>query len=92
MKYCPKCGGPMYPVKKSDGIYLKCRRCGYEVKATEKDLEKYKVVHKTEAKDKVVNTKVVTEAKKSAATPEELESAKEEYYELVLDQLGEYGD
>jgi len=92
LKYCPKCGGPMFPVKKGKTIYLKCRRCGYEMKATEKDLKKYKVVHKTDEKEKVVTTKVISQVRKASASPDELERAKEEYYELVLDQLGEYGE
>lgn len=82
----------MFPVKKGNEIYLKCRRCGYEIKATEKDLEQYKVVHKADKKSKVVTTKVVSQVKKKGSSPEDLESAKEEYYELVLDQLGEYGE
>ncbi|MEB3806397.1 MAG: transcription elongation factor [Desulfurococcales archaeon] len=92
MKYCPKCGGPMFPIKKGDKIYLKCRRCGYEMEATEKDLEKYRVVRKADEKHKVVTTKVVSQVRRTQGSPEDLESAKEEYYELVLDQLGEYGE
>ena len=92
MKYCPKCGGVMVPVKKGDKYYLRCRRCGYEVEATEEDLKEYRIVHKTSKSEKVVTTKVISQVKKEGASPEDLETAKEEYYELVLDQLGEYGD
>ncbi len=90
MKFCPKCGGVMIPVKKGDKIVLKCRRCGYEMPATEEDLKKYRVVRKTG--EKVITTKVVSEVKKTKAGAEDLEQAREDYYELVLDQLGEYGE
>jgi len=92
VKFCPKCGGIMVLIKKGDKAYLRCQRCGYEVEATEEDLKKYKVVSKVDEKEKVITTKVVSEAKDEAASEEEIERMKEEYYELVLEQLGEYGE
>ena len=92
MKYCPKCGGVMVPVKKEGKYYLRCRRCGYEIEATEEDLKEYRIVHKTSKNEKVVTTKIVSQVRRAGTGKEELETAKEEYYELVLDQLGEYGD
>lgn len=90
MKFCPKCGGPMVPVKKGDTIVLKCIKCGYEMPAPPDVLEKYKVTKKT--KEKVVTTKVVSEVEKLGVDKEMLEQAKEEYYEFVLEQMGEYGE
>ncbi len=92
MKFCPKCGGPMVPVKKDGEIVLKCQRCGYEMPAPKEIIEKYRAVHKTRKDDKVISTKVITKIEKSAVSQEDIEQAKEEFYELVLDQIGEYGD
>ena len=82
----------MVLVKKGDKHFLRCQRCGFEVEAKESDLKKYKVVSRVDEKEKVITTKVVSEARKSPASEEEIERMKEEYYELVLDQLGEYGE
>lgn len=92
MKFCPKCGGIMLPVRKDGKIVLKCQRCGYEMPADEKTLKQYKIVRKTREEDKVVTTKTVVEAEKLGVDKETLEQAKEEFYELVLDQIGEYGE
>jgi DNA-directed RNA polymerase subunit M len=91
LKFCPKCGGVMVPQKKPDGtIVLKCMRCGYEMPADEKALKSYK--GEAKAAEKVITTKVVSKAKTTKVSKEELEQAREDYYELVLDQIGEYGE
>ncbi len=93
MKFCPKCGGPMVPVKKGENkIILKCQRCGYEMPAPKEIIESYRAVHKTRKEEKIISTKVIAKVEKSAVSKEDIEQAKEEYYELVLDQIGEYGD
>ena len=90
MKFCPKCGAPMVPLKKGDTIVLKCIKCGYEMPATPDILKKYKIESK--AGEKVVTTKVISKHEESAMSKEMLEQAKEEYYEFVLEQMGEYGE
>ncbi len=90
MKFCPKCGGVMVPVRKDGKIVFRCTRCGYEMPATEEDLKKYRV--RSKGAEKVYTTKVISKAPQTPATGEDLEQAKEEFYELVLDQLGEYGE
>ncbi len=49
----------MRPVRRSDGVYLKCIRCGYEVKATAKDLKGYtistRIVHTAKEKTVVIS-------------------------------------
>ncbi len=90
MKFCPKCGGVMVPVKKGDKIVLKCKVCGYEEPASEEVLKKYRV--RSKGGERVFTTKVISKAVKTEAGKEELEQAREEFYELVLDQLGEYGE
>lgn len=77
---------------KREGIHLvKCVRCGYEEVLERKDEEAYKTVVKGERK--VLTTKVISKRKGlEVKREEELEQAKDSYYELVLDQMGEYGD
>ncbi|MEB2792691.1 MAG: transcription elongation factor [Caldisphaeraceae archaeon] len=94
MMFCPKCGGVMIPIKKNGKIILRCTKCGYEMKATEKAMKEYTNINKTTEKEKVLTTKTIgqEESTNNEETKEEFEQAKEEYYELVLDQMGEYGD
>ncbi|MCE4599927.1 MAG: RPA12/RPB9/RPC11 RNA polymerase family protein [Desulfurococcales archaeon] len=92
MRFCPKCGGLMVPIKKEGKILLKCQRCGYEIEASKKEVDKYKSVSRPDETAKVVSTKVISKARRTVATEEDIEQAREDYYELVLDQIGEYGD
>lgn len=91
---CPKCGSLMVPQKRGDKIVLVCTNpsCGYEKEATQEDLRVLRVVAKPSVKAKVRTTGKPAEARKSKLSKEELDQAKEEYYELVLDQMGEYGE
>ena len=90
MKFCPKCGAPMVPVKKDNTVVLKCTKCGYEMPAPPEILKKYRLESKT--KEKIVTTKVISKREESEVDKELLEQAKEEYYEFVLEQMGEYGE
>ncbi|WP_281086581.1 transcription elongation factor [Caldisphaera lagunensis] len=92
--FCPKCGGVMVPIKKNGKVLLRCTKCGYEMEATSNAVNEYKSVSKTAEKEKVLTTKTVGQEENvnSEENKEELEQAKEDYYELVLDQMGEYGD
>jgi len=92
LKFCPKCGGIMVPRRKDGGLVLACMRCGYEMKADKKALESYAGTSKAEQKARVKTSEVSTGASKGKSLREELEQAREDYYELVLDQLGEYGE
>lgn len=57
-RFCPRCGGLMKPVKKNDGVHLKCIRCGYEMRASAKDLKTYhmktRIVHSEREKTIVI--------------------------------------
>jgi len=92
LKFCPKCGAMMVPVKKDDDTILRCHVCGYEERASKETLEKYKSVAKPDKKAKVVSTGMVSKASKAGGAKEEIEQAKDDYYELVLEQMGEYGE
>jgi DNA-directed RNA polymerase subunit M len=92
--FCPKCGGVMIPIKKNGKTILRCTKCGYEMEAPSNTVNEYKTVSKTAEKEKVLTTKTIGQEQNvdSEENKEELEQAKEDYYELVLDQMGEYGD
>ncbi|MCE4604188.1 MAG: transcription elongation factor [Aeropyrum sp.] len=90
MKFCPKCGGVMLPKREGDKTLLVCNSCGYKMEPKPEDLKRYKGVEKV--KDHVLTTKTVNVVRRRSRDKEEIEQAREEYYELVLDQLGEYGD
>ncbi|MEM0340984.1 MAG: zf-TFIIB domain-containing protein [Acidilobaceae archaeon] len=91
MRFCPKCGSIMAPLKKDNVEIMKCSNCGYELPITDKDKVEMKTVSKGEPK--VLTTKTVS---KSTTSPEErkeeLEQAKDSYYEIVLENIGEYGE
>ena len=92
VKFCPKCGAPMVPFKKKDGtIVLKCTKCGYEMPAPPSVLKKYRM-RDTGGGEKVLTTKVVSKVETSEIDKEMLNQMKEEYYEFVLEQMGEYGE
>lgn len=79
------------PVKRKDTHLVKCVRCGYEEVLERRDEEAYRTVVKGERK--VLTTKVISRRRGlDVKKEEELEQAKDSYYELVLDQMGEYGE
>ncbi len=91
MKFCPKCGGAMVPRVEAGKRYLLCVRCKYREEVGSEDVKThYKGVEKT--REKVLTTKTVSRLQSRKLSKEELESIKEEYYEFVLDQMGEYGE
>jgi len=94
LKFCPKCGGIMVPLKdKEEGkVYLVCRNCGYRVEASPEDLKRYRGREGVSEEAKVLTTKTLARPLVRRNRKEELEQAKEEYYEFVLEQMGEYGE
>lgn len=40
MKFCPKCGTTLLPVKKTKSIVLSCAKCGYETRKAEKTVQR----------------------------------------------------
>lgn len=83
----------MVPVKKGNKTVLRCTRCGYEMELDKDSSKEYQATSKVNEK-KVLTTTVVGKESpvNNEANKEELEQAKEDYYELVLDEMGEYGD
>jgi DNA-directed RNA polymerase subunit M len=70
-------------VKKGDDVYLKCPKCGFEVKPREG--VKYGMKYQVE-KSKRTATASVSEKQESKLTPEEREMLKE-YYEIFLEEF-----
>jgi len=81
--FCPRCGSVMVPTRKDGSIYLKCSKCGYEVKGDES--KKYNIRHQVEPSKRVL-TAVASEARESGLTPEEREMLRE-YYEVFLEEF-----
>jgi DNA-directed RNA polymerase subunit M len=69
MDFCKKCGSIMVPVKKRKLTYIKCRKCGYEIK---KNIR----VMKIEEKKKPVREIVVLEKDESPLPTTERECPK----------------
>jgi len=93
LRFCPVCGGVMVPIKrKGSKVVLRCTRCGYEMEVDASLVKEYTATSKSG--QKVLTTKVVRKEAKvdTEENKAELEQAKEDYYELVLDEMGEYGE
>jgi DNA-directed RNA polymerase subunit M len=91
VRFCPKCGSIMMMVRVEEKRLLKCSRCGYEMEITEGEARMYTSTVKGE--QKVLTTKAISRKRQlDARRQEELEQAKDAYYEVVLDQMGEYGE
>lgn len=87
MKFCPKCGTMLMPVKEGSKTYLTCPRCGY--KEVLKESGKYKLESKTSNERRVKTTSVVSSEGEKLRKSEELEQEKENYYEIFLDLMSE---
>jgi DNA-directed RNA polymerase subunit M len=84
MKFCPRCGGLMVPVKKEGKVYLKCQRCGYEEELKSSDTKSY--VDKKSVEKK---SAVIVESYKEEEPSEEEKELKEDYVKQLLDNLYE---
>ncbi len=68
----------MVPIKKDDKTYLKCTKCGYEMKLSKKESKDFTV--KEEIKNNVLTTSVVSKASERSLDGSQLEQEREEYY------------
>jgi len=90
MRFCPKCGGFLVPIKKDGKDYLKCNKCGYERAMKEEEKKEYTIKSSKSRSERVLTTSLVSD--KSGRNPheEELAQEREEYYkEIGLDLLKE---
>ncbi len=89
MKFCPKCGTMLEPVRKGKKTLLRCPSCGYEEALGRKSSKEYKIVMKSNAQEKVKTTSLVSEGRSVQRRKEEIEQEKEEFYEVLLDLMSE---
>lgn len=83
MRFCPKDGTLMVPVKKDGTTVLKCPKCGYEVKLTEKAKEGYR--QRSEVSEEKKRGVMVAEERRQVYDQEEME----EMRRLLLENLQE---
>ncbi len=79
MRFCPKDGTLMVPVKKDGQTVLRCPKCGYEVRLTERDKKAYSV-KTTVSEDKKRGVMTAAEAS-SEVDQEELEELRKQLLE-----------
>ncbi len=81
--FCPRCGSLMTPIRRENATYLKCSKCGYEVKS--QDYRRYDIRQQVDPSKRVL-TAVTSEARDTRLTPEEREMLRE-YYEVFLEEF-----
>jgi DNA-directed RNA polymerase subunit M len=89
VKFCPKCGGVMVPVKKGKKVVLKCTKCGYEMSIGRKEKEKYVLKEKISEKERLKTTSLVSQPSRFGLSEEEKEQMLEDYYEIALELMQE---
>ena len=88
VKFCPKCGGVMVPVKKGNRVVLKCTKCGYEM-SIGREKNKYVLKEKVSEKERLKTTSLVSKPSKFGPSEEEKEQRLEEYYAIALELMQE---
>ena len=91
MRFCPRCGSLMVPAsREGDVVLLKCTRCGYEMRVKASELQGYTLAARSPAEERIITTSQVSEARRRPfRTMEEWEQEREEYKEILLEQLQE---
>jgi len=88
MKFCPKCGGLMTPLRRGGRTILKCIRCNYEQELTASVRREYTASITTDKSLRVVTTSKISEpSKRELRSKEELEQEREEFYEIALELM-----
>ncbi len=76
--------------REGDYVILRCTRCGYVMKVKASELRDYTIASRSPAEERTITTSYVSEAKRRPAkTLEEWEQEREEYREILLEQLQE---
>ncbi len=91
MRFCPKCGGIMLPSdKKGDKIILRCTRCGYTIEVdTSSSRSDFMLETRVPKEERIITTSRISEGKLRRRDIEEWEQEREEYREVLLEQLQE---
>ena len=79
MRFCPKDGTLMVPQKKDGTTVLKCPKCSYEIKLTEKAKEAYR--QKSEVAEEKRRGVMVAEERKVEYDKEEMEELRRQLLE-----------
>ncbi|WP_148682339.1 DNA-directed RNA polymerase [Pyrobaculum neutrophilum] len=79
MRFCPRDGTLLVPQKKDGATVLKCPKCGYEVKLSEKAKEAYR--QRSEVADEKKRGVMVAEEKKMEYDQEEMEELRRQLLE-----------
>lgn len=79
MRFCPRDGTLLVPVKKDGRTVLKCPKCGYEVKLTERDKKAYSA--KTTISDEKKRGVMTAAERSSEVDREELEELRKQLLE-----------
>ncbi|ABL87952.1 DNA-directed RNA polymerase, subunit M [Pyrobaculum islandicum DSM 4184] len=79
MRFCPRDGTLMIPQKKDGITVLKCPKCGYEVKLTEKTKEAYR--QRSEVSEERKRGVMVAEERKIEYDQEEVEELRRQLLE-----------
>lgn len=87
VRFCPRCGSSMLPVRKGKTLYLRCTRCGYEIKADEKDARTYGVKYEVEREKRTATARISGGGQ--ASLSEEDREMMQEYYEVFLEAFRE---
>jgi DNA-directed RNA polymerase subunit M len=75
----------MVPVKKDGKDYLRCTKCGYEMKMTKKERKEFQV--KEQIKNNVLTTSTVSNLNERGLDEEQLQQEREEYYKEIGQDL-----
>jgi DNA-directed RNA polymerase subunit M len=76
--------------RENELVVLRCTRCGYELRAKPVELRGYTIASRSPAEERTITTSHVSEARRRPAkTLEEWEQEREEYREILLEQLQE---
>ncbi|AFA38310.1 DNA-directed RNA polymerase [Pyrobaculum sp.] len=79
MRFCPKDGTLMVPYKKDSVTVLKCPKCGYEVKLTEKARDAYR--QRAEVSEEKKRGIMIAEEKRMEYDQEEMEELRRQLLE-----------
>lgn len=79
MRFCPKDGTLLVPQKKDGTTVLKCPKCGYEVKLSDKAKEAYR--HKSGVAEEKKRGVMVAEERKMEYDQEEIEELRRQLLE-----------
>ena len=90
MRFCPHCGSVLLPRRVNGVFHLVCRECGYEREALPGELARYRGRERVPPEAKVLTTHRVVRVRRGYTI--DLGQYKDNYYEVVLENLGEYGE